>query len=239
MSINSLANAAAARRTDIGSDEPPQNRSEIAAAAATPPENTPATKQQASGVSTALNVVFGYIPTEVVTLYVAVAAALQPAAAAGTDTVGAGAAGGSAVGAGAAAAGAGATAVASASPAALWIAFWCFFVATPLTVWVVYASKLKAAGKPLPVSYATWPLWEMIAALIAFCAWAFALPNTPFRDYPWYSPALASISVLLASTLLGLLAPLFQRPLGPDPAKDRTVQAGVATDPAQPDTNPV
>ena len=53
-----------------------------------------------------------------------------------------------------------------------------------------------------------------LGALLAFCAWTFALPNTPFRDFEhWYSPALASIAVLLASSVLGLLAPLFQRPL--------------------------
>jgi hypothetical protein len=141
-------------------------------------------------------VLFGYIPTEVVTLYVAVAAALQPPSPA--DGVAAAVA---------------ASAVA-ASQRSLWIAFWCFFVATPLVVWVVYASKLTAAKKPLPSTYDAWPVWEMLAALIAFCAWAFALPNTPFREFPWYSPALASIAVLLGSTVLGLLAPLFQRPLG-------------------------
>jgi hypothetical protein len=79
---------------------------------------------------------------------------------------------------------------------------------------VVYASKLKAAGKPLPTTYDTWPVWEMIAALLSFYAWAFALPQTPFREFSWYSPALASLAVLLASAVLGLLAPLFQRPLG-------------------------
>jgi hypothetical protein len=55
----------------------------------------------------------------------------------------------------------------------------------------------------------------MFAATFAFCAWAFALPNTPFQVFAsWYSAGLAGISVLLASTVLGLLAPLFQRPLG-------------------------
>ena len=197
MSINGLANSAAARRPDIGpANAVPNGVSEIAAAATTPPEKAPPQQQEASGISTALNVLFGYIPTEVVTLYVAVAAALQPAtppASPGSAAV---------------------SAVAVASLQAQWIAFWCFFVATPLVVWVVYASKLKAAGKPLPTTYDTWPVWEMIAALLSFYAWAFALPQTPFREFSWYSPALASLAVLLASTVLGLLAPLFQRPLG-------------------------
>jgi hypothetical protein len=196
MSINSLANAAAARRTDVGAiDTAPGNLAQIAAAAATPPEIAPPKKQEASGMNTALNVLFGYIPTEVVVLYVAVVGALQPAATPGAD----------------------------AAPALLqseWIAFWCFLVATPLAVWAIYASKIKVAGKPLPVAYSTWPLWEMTAALIAFFAWTFALPNTPFRDFNWHSPALVSIAVLVISTVLGLMAPLFQNKLEvPEPAQ--------------------
>ncbi|MEA2992236.1 MAG: hypothetical protein QOD40_1156 [Alphaproteobacteria bacterium] len=209
MSINALANAAAARRSDVGEiNSVPHGFSEIAAAATTPPDKAPPQKEKANDVNTALHVLFGYIPTEIVTLYVAVAAALQPPT---TSNAGAAASAGSAL---------------AASSQAQWIAFWCFFVATPLVVWVVYATKLKTAGKPLPSTYDTWPVWEMFAALLAYCAWAFALPNTPFREFPnWYSPALASLAVLLASTILGLLAPLFQRPLGTGlPAKGAPAQ---------------
>ena len=214
MSINSLANAAAARRTDVGQiDTAPGNLAQIAAAAATPPDIAPPTQQEASGINTAMNVLFGYIPTEVVTLYVAVMGALQPAATPGTDAA-------------PTAAGASQPAItpdAGAAAASLhseWIAFCCFLVATPLAVWAIYASKIKGAGKALPVTYSTWPLWEMTAALIAFLAWAFALPDTPFRDFNWYSPALASIAVLVISAILGLMAPLFQNKLEvPEPAQ--------------------
>jgi hypothetical protein len=47
-------------------------------------------------------------------------------------------------------------------------------------------------------------------------AWAFALPNSPFRDFAqfgWYSQALAGVMVLVVSTTLGLIAPIVQRPL--------------------------
>jgi hypothetical protein len=126
----------------------------------------------------------------------------------------------------------------AAAQSAQWIAFWCFFVATPLVVWVVFASKLKDAGKPMPSSYGTWPVWEMTAALLAFCAWAFALPNTPFREFAaWYSPALASLAVLLASTVLGLLAPLFQSPLGTGVKSAKPGAVNVA--PPQPPQSPV
>jgi hypothetical protein len=178
MSINMLANAAAARRADIGPNTTPSNISEIAAAAITPPENAPTQQQTASGTTTALNVLFGYIPTEVVTLYVAVSAALQPDKTTGNAAI-------------------------SPSLTSLWVAFWCFFVAAPLAVWVIYASKIRSVGKSLPINYGSWPLWEMTAALVAFFAWGFVLPNSPFSyRYPeWYSPALASIAVLLASSL--------------------------------------
>jgi len=53
----------------------------------------------------------------------------------------------------------------------------------------------------------------MFAATVAYAAWAFALPHSPFTDYTWYSSALSGLAVLVVSTLLGLLAPFFQKPL--------------------------
>jgi hypothetical protein len=123
-----------------------------------------------------LRTVTTYIPTEVLTLYVAVVAALQPA---------------------------------GATPA--WITFWCFLICTPVVVWVVYAIKAKTAKSPFPAAIRTWPLWEMIAGSIAYVAWAFALPGSPFASWAHYSAALAGVIVLVASTILGLLAPLFAR----------------------------
>jgi hypothetical protein len=191
MSINSLANAAAARRPDFPPfNSVPQRLEEIAAAAATlptpspggvPPQQPPAA-QSANAVNTALNLLFGYIPTEVLTLYVAVLAAIQKPAIV---------------------------------TRAEWITLWGFLVATPIVVWLVYGAKVKAAQKQMPVAPRTWPVWEMFAATVAYCAWAFALPNTPFASYSWYSAALSGIAVLVASTVLGLLAPFFQRPLSP------------------------
>jgi hypothetical protein len=80
--------------------------------------------------------------------------------------------------------------------------------------WIVYATKLKAAGKALPIAFSSWPIWEMFAATVAYLAWTFALPGTPFREFSWYSAGLAGVTVLAASTVLGLLAPLFQKKLG-------------------------
>ena len=204
MSINSLANAAAARRPTVSPrGRPPRTLDEIAEAASTPPTRArvpPAgtvppdgaeagkveTEVETGGtkdnVQTALNVLFGYIPTEVVTLYVAVLAAIGVE---GKVTEGE------------------------------WASYWIFLLATPVVVWLVYGAKLKNADHPLPLTFGSWPLWEMSAATIAFAAWAFALPESPFAALPHYSSALAGVVVLITSGALGLVAPFFQNELKP------------------------
>lgn len=190
MSINSLANQAAARRPDmLPLNRVPKGLDEIAEAGGTSPRVSgprgAAPEHQPRGptsgtVDTALNVLFGYIPTEVITLYVAVLATIE------TGEV---------------------------VTSAHWIAFWAFLAATPVVVWLVYGAKVKALQKPLPLNFGAWPLWEMFAATFAFSAWTLALPRSPFAEYPWYSSALSGVAVLVASTVLGLLAPFFQQQL--------------------------
>jgi hypothetical protein len=186
MSINSLTNAAAGRRPDtLPKDDVPKDFGDIAAAANSPPTNTqPAAgstlADKKNSVETTLNVLFGYIPTEVITLYVTVISTIETG---------------------------------DKATLAEWIAFVAFVVSTPMVVWLVYAAKLKAAGKQLPLSFGALPVWEMLAATIAFVAWSFALPRSPFGAFDWYSPELSGVIVLIVSTFLGLLAPFFQRPL--------------------------
>jgi hypothetical protein len=96
-----------------------------------------------------------------------------------------------------------------------WATFWWFLIATPVVIWLVYITKAKTAGKPIPWAPLKWPLWEMAAGTIAYVAWAFALPTTPFGSLAWYSTGLAGVIVLITSTVLGLLAPLFARSLNP------------------------
>lgn len=194
MSINSMTNSAAGRRTDLLPHKLPASIVEIAAAArkaptpaspeAASPEaaaaKAPAAKAEAdppAPVNTALNLLFGYIPTEVVTVYVAVLAALEG----------------------------------SAPPADTLFTFYIFLAVTPLVVWVVFASKIKALGKRLPWRFGALPLWEMFAATLAFTGWVAALPNSPFD----MSQAMAGLMVLITSTVIGLLAPLFQQELKP------------------------
>ena len=180
-----MTNAAAARRLDIAPyNKVPKTFNEIAVAADTPPVAAGAASEAArtgNQGDTTYNVLFGYIPIEVITLYVAVLAAIHQAGKVTTPD---------------------------------WVVFWLFLVATPIVVWLVYGAKLKGLQIPLPFNPKQWPIWEMVAALLAYAAWAFALPNSPFTIFPWYSSGLAGIAVLVVSTGLGLLAPLFQKPLG-------------------------
>jgi len=134
-------------------------------------EKTPQDK-----VTQALEVVMAYIPTEVLTLYVATIAALQGDAAGSTR--------------------------------AGWTAFTAFLVATPIVVWLVYAAKFKAREKKLPWKPGDWPKWEMLSAIIAYLAWAYALPNSPFGEMTWYSSSVAGIVVMATAAILGLLTPL-------------------------------
>ena len=211
MSINSMANAAAARRPDIGvPGTTPQDLRQIAQAARTTPQavnagpltpsrligaigglprqpiapsRAPSTAPSdatpgAGSVDSAYNTLFGYIPTEVVTLYVAVVTAIS-------------------------------------SKPENWKldTLVAFLLITPLVVWIAYATKVKGAGKPIPARLSQWPVWEMVAAELAFGAWAFALWNQSAPDTTTVPTGLASLVVLATSTGLGLLSPLFQRPL--------------------------
>jgi hypothetical protein len=81
--------------------------------------------------------------------------------------------------------------------------FWCFLAATPMIMWISFASKVKAADKALPLRPSKSPVWEMSAATVAYIAWTFALPATPFAQESWYSPGLASFLILLVSAGLG------------------------------------
>jgi len=76
-------------------------------------------------------------------------------------------------------------------------------------VWALYAAKVRQADKQLPVSIRTWPKWEMAAALIAYAAWAAALPASPLGAFSWFNQAAAGVVALIVSMLLGVFAPVF------------------------------
>jgi RsiW-degrading membrane proteinase PrsW (M82 family) len=195
MSINSLTNAALARRTDVFPiNRVPSGVGEIAHAASSIPRvpnpsapvlegQAATTPESADSTQTALHMLVDYIPTEVITIYVAAitAATSQP----------------------------------SQSTNISWTFFWIALFMTPATVLFIFAAKLRNMGLSIPQAFnpKKWPLWEMIAASISFSAWAFGLPKSPFASLSWYNAGVASLSLLLVSTLLGLIAPIFQQPI--------------------------
>jgi hypothetical protein len=195
VSINSLTNAALARRTDVFPiNRVPAGVAEIAHAAASNPRVTSAsasvlegqatsTRESADSTQTALHILIDYIPTEVITIYVAAitASASQP----------------------------------NQSTDIAWTFFWIALFMTPVTVLFIFAAKLRNMGLSLPQAFnpKKWPLWEMIAATISFSAWAIGLPKSPFASLSWYNAGIASLCLMLVSTLLGLIAPIFQQPI--------------------------
>lgn len=106
-----------------------------------------------------------------------------------------------------------------ADPVSVESAFWVFLVMTPVAVWFVFAAKIRASNttEALPLAPSAWPVWEMSAATIAYVAWVVALPDSPFTGV---TPAIGGVVVLMTSTLLGLAAPVFQRPLGTSGTKE-------------------
>lgn len=170
MSVSSMANHAVARRFPASREAQAVRPRALAA----PGEEVKATPQDK--VTQALEVVTAYIPTEILTLYVATIAAIQGDKAS--------------------------------SALAPWAAFLVFLVATPVVVWLIYAAKFRAQSDHLPWKPADWPKWEMVAGIVAYLAWALALPGNPFMEFGWYSSSLAGIAVMATAALLGLLTPI-------------------------------
>ena len=151
--------------------------------------STAGTPESRQGMGGAMQVIVTYIPTEVLALYTSVATAIQATDLTQSKSI-------------------------AGNPA--WIAFFICLIMTPLIVWLVYAGKVKLASGGLPFHPTQWPKWEMFAATLAFAAWAYSMPNSPFRFLDgFYSPGIAAFVLPTSATFLGFMAPLFQRPQNP------------------------
>ena len=177
MSISSMTNVA--RDRALGRMPPARGSTAAAEVAAAAHGQT----SETDSVTAALDVIMAYVPTEILTLYVAVLAAIQTGS--------------------------------QATQPGEWTTFWVFLIATPVTVWLLFAGKVRGSGKgELLRQWKSFPLWEMFAATVAYCSWAFALPKSPFMSQEWYQSSLAGLVVLVTATLLGLLAPIARPPDG-------------------------
>jgi hypothetical protein len=165
----------------------------------------------ATTASSALSTIAAYIPTEILTVYVAVLATIGVAVPTSVVPGGSPGATGSPTASpspasGAAAGGADPVTAASVTPIELYLLF---LVLTPIIVWALYATRAKKAGKALPGSFASWPKWEMLAGTVAYAVWAAALPASPLGTFDWFNLAAAGVVALIASMVLGVVAPLF------------------------------
>lgn len=86
--------------------------------------------------------------------------------------------------------------------------YWFFGALTPLFFALIYAGKRRAAGQPRSPGFVRWPWWTMIAATIAFLAWALAVPNGPFLASE-NGRVLSGLIAILVSTALGVLGRFF------------------------------
>lgn len=175
MSISSMTNLALNRREDVATDNAASKTSSNVEQNKAPPESAQ------SNTGSILAAITAYIPTEIITVYVATLGALS--------------------------------APAGASPGDGLTASIAFLILTPVIVWLIYAGKVKASGKPLPTNVKEWPVWEMTAATISFAVWATALPNSPMTSRDLISSAMAAVLIMVVSLVLGLIGPLVQRPI--------------------------
>jgi hypothetical protein len=175
MSAVSMANIAIVKQRGIALDElPGGQRPSMAAEGSVDGVVTPDNAATAS-----LKLVTSYIPTEILTLYVAGIAIFLTSDSSAKPNYG-----------------------------AAWLTFWIYFFLTPVFNLLVFALKRQASALPFPKSPNKWPWFETVAATVSFTVWAAALPTTPFVTLPWYSQSLAGYVVLVVTTLLGLLSQL-------------------------------
>ena len=170
MSINTLTNEALTRNSDF--------RETVRRAAATS-EETPEAAAQDNRITNTVNVLFKYIPTESVTLYIAAVSA--------------------------------APALKTEFPFITDMRLYWFFAAlAPILSLLIFAGKRRTTGLSLVPPLTQWPWWTIIAATIAFLAWALAVPGNQLLEGE-AGGAIGAFIALVASTILSLVEPIFQR----------------------------
>jgi hypothetical protein len=88
---------------------------------------------------------------------------------------------------------------------------------TPAVVALIYLGTAKRAGQKFKWSVIA---FDMVAATIAFAAWASALPSTPFGNLCQWHPGYGTAAVIVTAVFLPLLAPVFSPSARRPPATD-------------------
>ena len=141
---------------------------------------------QTEVAATPLSQLVKYIPTETVTLYVAVVAAIgEPEIPEGGT-------------------------IADADFTTLW---WATGIMLVLTVLLSVGLSFRAQkGAINPPAKFSWPFFEIMASAAAFAVWAFSLPSTPLRDLPGFDySAWNSVIILGGSVTIATVAYVFGR----------------------------
>jgi uncharacterized membrane-anchored protein len=94
-------------------------------------------------------------------------------------------------------------------PGLRWLLLVGFGVLTPVAVWSLWNAKLRPDD---PLRKRRAPFLEMATATLAFLVWAFALPDSPITLWSAYDASISPVIVIVGGIVLGLTAPLLQRP---------------------------
>lgn len=93
-----------------------------------------------------------------------------------------------------------------------WIVFFTFLAATPLMIFVDWKIQRRQSGEVIDSEARTNLRFNLVAATIAFAAWAFALPATAFADFAWYDAKYAGFIALVIPYVItkgeGLVLPV-------------------------------
>jgi len=189
VSLNSLASNRVARET-AAKRRPPRSADETRlstshaddapSAAAAPPRTTEDGGTGTEDVQNALSALIEYLPSETITLYLAVASSLTVL----QEYID------------------GLTAK---------HVYWTFAALTPILYLLIYAGKRQARGEPRLPAVRDWPWWPMVAATVAFLAWALSGPNRPYFQGEG-GGAIVALAAIVVSSLMGVLARFFVKP---------------------------
>ncbi|MFJ8787051.1 hypothetical protein [Streptomyces sp. NPDC102476] len=76
---------------------------------------------------------------------------------------------------------------------------------------MAHREKMQTGLTPLqPTLWPKYTAFNMTAALVSFALWGFSLPDTPFQELAWYSSKLGTAALIVGSLLLGYISPLFR-----------------------------
>jgi hypothetical protein len=135
---------------------------------------------------TGLKQVTRYIPTEVVVLYVIWLGVLGPIEA---------------------------TRACDGDYASRWILFGILLLLTPPLVWGEWWLQRRTKRRRGRTARDTPPIPEMVVSVVAFTAWVFALPTSPFADFCAYDPKFGTPTLVTVTAFFGFAAKAIGRAL--------------------------